>query len=160
MVLIVSNLILFLFILLVTNCHAYNDNDEIGLAVNKEIGKFKFPEEKDVTLDRQFATPKEWFDDFVERFDAFLARIPKQKTKDKVQARMVLLARQWAGEFKSQHVDTVGAYLAQGSPAADNFMKNLEIRLNFLARPRFLVTWATIKCGTKIVWWYCGEIVD
>ena len=128
--------------------------------MNQVLSRFHYPgDEESPVLARQFNSVDEWFQDYVKRYDAFVARIP-QEPKDKIQGRIIDNTRKYAEQLKTQHIDTANTYLSQGAPEGDKYMKTLEMRLNVLARPRFLLNWATPKCGTSNVWWYCGELVD
>lgn len=132
--------------------------DFLARSVHAIISNFRYPNhEEHPTLDRKFSSPREWFADFVARYEAFVNRIPKEG-KDAVHSKLIEQARDWAKDLKEKHIDTSESYLAQGSPEADKHMKTLEARLNVLARPRFLLDWYTPKCGTDVIWWYCGQL--
>ena len=132
----------------------------MGRIINEALARFHYPgNEESPELDRQFNDANEWFGDFLARYNNFVKQIPTEP-KDKIQAKIVDSTRKYAEQLKTQHIDTADQYLSQGAPEADKYVKTLEIRLNVLARPRLLMNWATPKCGTSNVWWYCGEIVN
>ena len=132
--------------------------DFLARSVHAIIAGFGYPnDEAHPTLDQKFSSPREWFENFLGRFEQFVSRIPKEG-KDKAHTKLIEQARSWADDFKRKHIDTSERYLSQGSPDADKHMKTLEARLNLLARPRFLMEWYTPKCGTDVIWWYCGRL--
>lgn len=150
------------FLAFITLCGAPSPatlrTDFLARRVHAIIADFGYPnDEAHPTLDFEFSSAREWFADFLARYDEFVSRIPKQG-KEKAHQKLIEQARSWAEDFKRNHIDTSEQYLAQGSPEADRHMKTLEARLNVLARPRFLLEWYTPRCGTDVIWWYCGRL--